>query len=308
MHRKVDAVITSLAYFGVTSPAYKEWDTFGPEVLGCELVEPGPDGAVRMRFDDMAYRLVIHPGEQNNVAYIGWTTTGEGPAKVLAERVAAEGIAVTRASAEEAALRKVVGYFWFIDPTGFRHELVWGQLRSRKPFHPGRAMSGFRTGDQGLGHVVLGVPELEAGDRFYREVLGFHLSDTIVDGPINAYFYHVNGRHHSLAIARAPGGRAAFLHLMVEVNSLDDVGTALDLCEERGVPITRTLGAHTNDRMTSFYLHSPAGFRIEYGWGGLEVHDLWVPRFYDRTSTWGHRHQHNEISPFLFIEAPQAQS
>ncbi|MPM44379.1 3-methylcatechol 2,3-dioxygenase [bioreactor metagenome] len=136
-------------------------------------------------------------------------------------------------------------------------------------------------------------------------MLGFQLSDTVVDGPIFAHFYHVNGRHHSLAIARSPNDRPAFLHLMVEVNSLEDVGRALDLCEERNVPVTRTLGCHTNDQMTSFYLHSPSNFRVEYGWGGLEVDELWEPRYYDRTSTWGHKHQHKELSPFLDIAAPK---
>lgn len=301
-------MITSLAYFGAISPAYKDWETFGPEVLGCELVEPGPDGAVRLRFDDLASRMTIHPGEKDGVAYIGWATTGEGDVQGIVGRLAAFGISAQRASQAEAAERKVLGFYWFIDPAGIRHELAWGHLRSRSAFHPGRAMSGFRTGDQGLGHVVLAVPDLDKCDHFYREVLGFHLSDTVTDGPIHAHFYHVNGRHHSLAIARSPKDQAAFLHLMVEVNSLEDVGVALDLCEERKVPITRTLGCHTNDRMTSFYLHSPSGFRVEYGWGGLEVDDLWVPRYYDRTSTWGHRHQHSELSPFLFIDPPAAQA
>lgn len=292
-------MITSLAYFGVTSPNHKDWETFGPEILGCELVQPGADGAVRLRFDEMECRLTIHPGERNDVAYIGWTTTGEKDAETLAERVKAQGIAVHRATTEQAAARAVIGYFWFLDPAGFRQELIWGQLRPRTPFRPGRAMSGFRTADQGLGHVVLGVPDVAVSDHFYRDVLGFHLSDTVVDGPIHAHFYHVNGRHHSLAIARPPGGKASFLHIMFETNSLDDVGIAMDLCEQRGVPITRSLGVHTNDRMTSFYLHSPAEFRIEYGWGGMEVDDLWVPRYYDRTSVWGHHHLNKHLSHFL---------
>ncbi|QXZ08204.1 VOC family protein [Comamonas sp. Y33R10-2] len=292
-------MITSLAYFGVTSPAYKEWETFGPKVLGAELTQPGQDGSVRLRFDEMAHRLTVHPGERNDVAYIGWTTSGESEAATLAARVAEEGIQTTRASNEQAADRGVLGFFWFLDPAGFRHELIWGQRRPNNPFLPGRPMSGFTTGEQGLGHVVLGVPDVAEMDRFYRSVMGFHLSDTVVDGPIHAHFYHVNGRHHSLAIARPPTGRPSFLHLMVETKSLDDVGSALDICEDSGVPITRTLGAHTNDHMTSFYLHSPSDFRIEYGWGGLEVHDLWVPRYYDRTSIWGHRHLNKHLSPFL---------
>lgn len=295
-------MITSLAYFGATSPDYQKWETFGPQVLGCQLVEPGPDGAVRLRFDEMAHRMAIHPGEKNGVAYVGWATAGEEGAKAVAQRVTDYGLKVERAGDAEAGLRQVLGYYWFIDEAGIRHELAWGQLRPRTPFLPGRPISGFRTGDQGLGHVVFAVPNLEDSDRFYRGVMGFHLSDVVIDGPIHAHFYHVNGRHHSLAVARSPGNFAAFLHLMVEVNNLEDVGTALDLCEDQGVPVTRTLGCHTNDQMTSFYLQSPAGFRVEYGWGGLEVDDLWEPRFYDRTSAWGHRHQHNELSPFLPIE------
>ncbi len=50
------------------------------------------------------------------------------------------------------------------------------------------------------------------------------------------------------------------------------------------------LGHHTNDRMTSFYVRSPSGFEIEYGWGGLLVNDDdWVVRTYDAGSVWGHK-------------------
>lgn len=298
-------MITSLAYCGATSPNYKEWENFAPSILGAELVEPGPDGAVRLRFDEIAYRLAIHPGKEDALAYIGWETTGIEGAEQIVDRLQAYGIEPQRASEEEASERKVLGYYWFIDPVGIRHELIWGHLRSRAPFLPGRAMSGFRTDEQGLGHVVLAVPDLEKSDRFYRDVMGFKLSDTVDMPPIYAFFYHVNGRHHSLAIARAPSDKAAFLHLMVETKSLDDVGSGLDLCLKHNVPITRTLGCHTNDRMVSFYLHSPAGFRIEYGWGGLDVDDLKAPRYYDQTSLWGHHHQHPELSPFLPIKSAE---
>ena len=51
-----------------------------------------------------------------------------------------------------------------------------------------------------------------------------------------------------------------------------------------------TLGRHTNDRMTSFYVRTPSGFEIEYGTGGLLVDDAtWVVRPYDAGSVWGHK-------------------
>src|SRR5690606_4749406 len=106
-------------------------------------------------------------------------------------------------------------------------------------------------------------------------------------------------------ISSLPTREAAFLHLMIEVDSLDDVGTTHDICEEPGIPITTTLGRHSNDHMISFYMSTPSGFRLEYGWGGLDVdHDLWVPRTYDKPSSWGHRRQHKELTA-LMMEAPQ---
>ena len=55
---------------------------------------------------------------------------------------------------------------------------------------------------------------------------------------------------------------------MVEVDSLDAVGRALDQVEARGFPVSSTLGRHTNDKMISFYVRAPGGFDIEYGTDG----------------------------------------
>jgi hypothetical protein len=33
------------------------------------------------------------------------------------------------------------------------------------------------------------------------------------------------------------------------------------------------LGKHTNDHMVSFYLRTPSGFNVEYGWGAREMDD-----------------------------------
>jgi 2,3-dihydroxybiphenyl 1,2-dioxygenase len=300
-------MIKSLAYLGAVSPSFEEWESFGPDVLGLQIAARGADGSIAFRLDEAAQRLVIRPGERDSIDHIGWSVQDEAAARSLAERVRAHGIEVGQASADDCAARKVDGFYWFRDPSGFRHELSWGQAYTTAPLRPGRPVSGFRTGEQGLGHVVLAVADLEASDRFYREVLGFHPSDTVRDGPMEARFYHVNGRHHSLAIGRLPSRQPAFLHLMIEVNSLADVGAALDLCEQRAIPITTTLGQHSNDRMVSFYMYTPSGFRLEYGWGGLEVeHDLWVPRTYDKPSIWGHRRQHHELTALMMFDSPAA--
>ena len=51
-----------------------------------------------------------------------------------------------------------------------------------------------------------------------------------------------------------------------------------------------SLGRHTNDLMTSFYVRTPSGFEIEYGTGGRLVDDeTWEIGQYDTQSMWGHK-------------------
>ena len=51
-----------------------------------------------------------------------------------------------------------------------------------------------------------------------------------------------------------------------------------------------TLGRHTNDLMTSFYMRTPSNFMFEYGWGGRNIDPAsWQPFECDwGPSLWGH--------------------
>jgi hypothetical protein len=77
---------------------------------------------------------------------------------------------------------------------------------------------------------------------------------------------------------------------MMELFSLDDVGQAYDLALGEDGRVATTLGRHTNDFMTSFYAHTPAGFMVEYGWGGRSIDvDSWRPSQLEHgPSLWGH--------------------
>jgi 3,4-dihydroxy-9,10-secoandrosta-1,3,5(10)-triene-9,17-dione 4,5-dioxygenase len=274
-------MITKLAYIGFVSPNADDWRTFGPEVLGAELAPDGPDGAVRLRVDQAAHRIAIHPGDRNDLAYLGWEVDDLGATVAAVE---AAGVAVDGNT--------------FVDPFGFRHECVTS-IEQGPPFTPGRPMSGFVTGEQGLGHVVLIVPDLDAALAFYTNVLGFKISDSVESG-LSLRFLHCAGhaaRHHTVAMASAPG-MVGMHHLMLEVHSLDDVGTALDIVNERQMKLAMTLGRHTNDLMTSFYVRTPSGFEIEYGTGGLVVDDdTWEVGLHHAQSIWGHRPPDESLFP-----------
>ena len=113
---------------------------------------------------------------------------------------------------------------------------------------------------------------------FYVDVLGFRLTDYIL-APFKAFFFHVNPRHHSLAMIET--GRNGLHHVMVELYSLDDVGQAYDIALGEPERVGVTLGRHTNDFMTSFYAKTPSAFMVECGWGGREIAPAqWQPQEY----------------------------
>jgi extradiol dioxygenase len=279
--------ILSLGYVGVRSPRAGEWERFGPEILGAPLAAPGGDGAVRLRLDERAWRLAIHPGARDELAYVGWEVGGPIDVERAEGELREAKLAVERGSAADRAAREVEGLVRFDDPWGVRHELFYGQ-RSPGGFRPARPISGFVTGPLGMGHVVLMLPDLAQAVDFFTRVLGLRLSD-FIDVPMPLAFFHCNPRHHSLAVGETPGA-VGLHHVMLEVADLDDVGTTYELCRKAGVPLTMDLGRHSNDRMLSFYLRTPGGFEIEYGWGGRLVDDAsWQVVRLPLPSTWGHR-------------------
>ena len=90
-----------------------------------------------------------------------------------------------------------------------------------------------------MGHVLVMVKDINASLAFYRDLLGFRVSDYI-QAPVAAWFLHVNPRHHSLALVKTPVN--GLNHLMMELYSLDDVGQGYDLALRKREQISATLG------------------------------------------------------------------
>ena len=166
-------MIKSLAYVGVNSPRAEDWRRFGTGFLGGELAPDGPDGAVRLRVDDAAWRLEIRPAEQDSVAFFGWQVDHEEDLDVIVGKLAAAGVTAERGSRELADERNVDRLDHVHRPVGLpaRGDLGSAPL-PLDASGPGRASSGFVTGNQGLGHILLLMPDIEAGHEFFSGVLG----------------------------------------------------------------------------------------------------------------------------------------
>lgn len=278
--------IVALGYIGVNSSRLDDWGGYATGLLGMQQVDQG--GQVRaFRMDDRKQRLVVTGGRDDEVGFMGWEVSDNAALEHLAGRLSDAGVAVNAANKALCDERFVGNLIWARDPEGHRVELFTDPHVCADPFVPGRSISGFKTGPYGMGHAVLKVRDAHSLVSFYRDLLGFQVSDYGLK-PIPLYFFHVNGRHHSFAMVGIGG--QGFHHFMVEYDSLDDVGQGYDLAQLDPEKIAYTLGRHTNDYMMSFYTHNPSDFFVEAGYGGRIIDtDTWEA--HETTcgpSFWGH--------------------
>lgn len=278
--------IRGLGYIGVGATDLADWTDFASNWLGMQMIERG-NNVRAFRMDDRQQRLVIDRSLADGERYFGFEVDDAAALHALAARLEGAGIAVRREPASLADQRFVKDLISFDDPGGNHLEAFHGPAIAGTPFQPGRAISGFRTGPLGMGHVVFHVKNIDDLLGFYRDILGFGISDYITN-PFRAYFMHVNARHHSVALIET--GKQDLHHLMVELYSLDDVGQGYDIALGEPERIATTLGRHPNDAVTSYYLRSPSGFMLEYGWGGKDVTPgNWTPTEVTvGPSLWGH--------------------
>jgi 2,3-dihydroxybiphenyl 1,2-dioxygenase len=278
--------IQGLGYVGVRTAALDDWAAYGEKFLGMQLTDRSSK-SLSFRMDDRKQRLVVAEDGGEGVGFFGWEAANAAALDHHAARLEAAGVPVARGTRALADERRVADLIFFTDPVGNRLELFHGAEIASTAFQPGRNISGFRTGPLGMGHAVLHVKNINDVIPFYRDLLGFRLSDYMTR-PFNAYFFHANPRHHSVAFIET--GRSATHHLMVELYNLDDVGQCYDLATAEEGRVGVTLGRHINDEVTSFYANSPSGFMMEYGWGGRIIDvDNWQPVEVNwGPSMWGH--------------------
>lgn len=290
--------IRSMGYVRVASTDLDAWRSFAEKVLGLAVGRgPTPDN-LYYRIDEVSARLVVFPSDVDELSATGWELADHDALQQAREHLQKAGVDFDEGTADELAERRVQELIRFRDPFDNVFELFHGITYESRPVVTPYAAR-FVTGDQGMGHIVVPVSDDVEALRFYRDVLGFRLRDSMsMPGEfvgkepgtkVWLRFLGVNPRHHSLAFLPMPNPSKC-VHIMLEVDKLDDVGRALERVRKHQAPLSATLGRHMNDEMVSFYVKSPAGFDVEVGTEGLQVDDLrWVARESTAVSYWGHQ-------------------
>jgi len=289
--------VSSLGYVVIESTNIAKWRSFGTDVMGYMAGTPTNAEELWLRIDERPFRMVVVPGKTDRFVAAGWEFANRADFEAALKSLAGGGVTVKAGTAAQAAARCADAIAYCADPNGNQLELYYGRHYDYRQFISPAGVSGFVTGNMGLGHVVLPSPKVQPAFEFYTQLLGFALTDEMHfkfspdpnDPGQHLYFLHAdNPRHHSVALFEGPTP-SGLVHMMTQAHTVDDVGYTLDRCNKAGYHITSSLGRHTNDLMLSFYVQTPGGFDIEFGCDGLMPDwKTFVPTRSYSGDLWGH--------------------
>jgi len=242
------------------------WRTLTVDAFGM-MPAAGPpgaddDGTLWLRLDERSWRLAVQPAQRDAQVAAGWEVADAVALEAAVAHLEAHGVAVKNADEQQRARRGVLGLVAFDDPWGNRHEIYWGQTVEEDEFRSPAGIEAFLTGPLGIGHVFYAVPSAQEAEAFYRDAMGFRLTDRFAWGPNTVVFMRSTARHHSVGffdLPMPPGPN----HLMVEVSRLEDLGKAYDRTMDLHIPIVNTLGQQPQ-RSDPVVLR-PESVRVQHG-------------------------------------------
>jgi 3,4-dihydroxy-9,10-secoandrosta-1,3,5(10)-triene-9,17-dione 4,5-dioxygenase len=296
--------IKALGYVVIESTDPEQWIEYATLVLGMTIDSQADDNGndILIKMDDYSWRIRIVKGQSNCFSIAGWELSDKNSFDSALAELDRHGVEFERGTLQECKRRKVKDFVSLKDPAGGTLELFYHMQLDYQRLQTTTGVQRFVTGfhgDMGLGHYVIPTNQFRSTLDFYTNILGFgrtdymhfHFSQQCDDEGQGLHFLHVdNPRHHSLALFQDPNPpTSGCVHLMFEVDTLDEVGYFIDRCKQHNVDIVSSLGKHTNDEMVSVYAQCPGGFAIEYGYGGVQLDwNTYKPTESSVPSLWGH--------------------
>jgi catechol 2,3-dioxygenase-like lactoylglutathione lyase family enzyme len=291
-----DSLITHLRHVDLAVPDYGRQLAFYTGEWGLTAVAED-SGIAFLAAEGSPERYIIRlrrdPGKRLDLMAFGAAT--EADVDRLAEQLIAKG--VTLAAAPAALPTAGGGYgLRFFDVDGRTVEVSAGVATRVHRKIEERESIPVR-----LSHVVLNSTDPDATARWYSDVLGFRLSDTLAGPHMGTVmnFMRCNPRHHSVAFARGP--HVSLHHISFELRGIDEFMRGTGRILRSGTRMVWGPGRHLAGSNTFAYFLDPHSNTIEYT-TELDVldEDAWHPHVYDMhddtvQDQWGTANPMNEL-------------
>ncbi|MEI7738679.1 MAG: VOC family protein [Betaproteobacteria bacterium] len=139
-----------------------------------------------------------------------------------------------------------------------------------------------------MGHIVFFVPDTKVAENFYRQRLGFWLSDRYVGGAGVFLRWAKKSEHHNLFFVKSRTDSLALHHIAFEVDSIHEVFGGGVAFSKKGWPTEVGPGRHPISSAYFWYFKNPLGGAVEYFCDADFVTENWKPHQYrvNRFSEW----------------------
>jgi catechol 2,3-dioxygenase-like lactoylglutathione lyase family enzyme len=259
------------------------------------------------------YIIRLRKDAEKRLDLVSFGSASEADVDALAERLIAREIAMV---AEPGPLATEGGGYGlrFFDLDGRTIEVSAGvATRQHRKVEEGESIP------VRLSHVVLNGTDPDRTARWYCDVLGFRLSDTLAGAEMGTVmnFMRCSPRHHSVAFARGP--HVSLHHVSFELRGIDEFMRGTGRALRAGTRLVWGPGRHLAGSNTFAYFLDPQHNTVEYTTELQELdEDAWHPHVYDMhdptvQDQWGTsnpmselvaRESFNDPDPGLFTAPP----
>jgi catechol 2,3-dioxygenase len=245
------------------------------EVLGLEISALTEDSVYLKCWDEEDHHsLRLRYAPQVGLDLMSFKVHHEDDLVDLENKVSRYGLPVERISrarswgrASRSASPRRAGSSWSSSPT---FEKV-GTSRSRHQPNAGSDDGAFvrdRIAPPRMDHMLVTAEEVGESTRFYMDVLGFRITEQLLDGNGHQLGTWLERSHspHDLAIVQGPNG--GLHHFAFWLDDWDDVRDAADILAYNGIQLDVGPTRHGITRGSTIYFFDPLGTRNEVFTGG----------------------------------------
>ncbi len=241
--------IAKLGYAGFNTPDVEAMLAYYTNVIGLTLVERGSDGTAYLRSVLDHHTIVLYPAKEQGLRHIGLQLGGGQTLQDAATQLRAQGIAVETQSDVQPGIAEQLQ---FADPEGTALHLY----SSMEQVHTAFPQTGIVP--EKLGHIALGVSDVQSIADFYQNVLGFRVSDWIEDFFV---FMRCSPDHHSMNFVRSKHQKMN--HIAFQLQDWAHVQRACDHLYTHHIPLLWGPGRHGAGHNIFTYHLDPDGQRVE---------------------------------------------
>lgn len=264
--------ILRLSHVDITVPDLDLANAYYSEVMGMEQVAAHEDRTYFKCWDEEDHHsLAVRYDPRVGMDRFTFKVEREDDLDDLERRVETYGYRVERiAKGEEVGQGESIR---FDTPSGHEMELVFdvdkvGTKAPKVDPSPGAPLGLPGIAPPRMDHVLVTAEEVPEASKFYMDVLGFRLTEQLLDGDGHQIGTWMERSHspHDLAVVSGPNG--GLHHFAYWLDDWDQVRSAADVLAHNAIQIDVGPTRHGITRGTTIYFFDPMGTRNEVFTGG----------------------------------------